>query len=151
MDVAPRLTTSLFGKGTVGKHAVVGERRWKTLRHCKQEDRRAITESVSSVSHIGLSANEDIFTGKAITMHNFWIHILMHKTSTRKVIVTSKRRGHRERGRERLSARKDQSGEENLKALAGCDRSDAAGPRDACSRSMCQQQTRSNTPCRAIL
>jgi hypothetical protein len=96
MDVAPRFTTSPFGKGTVGKHAVVGERRWKTLRHCKQEDRRAITESVSSVSHIGLSANEDIFTGKAITMHNFWIHILMHKTSTREV-NKQETRSHRER------------------------------------------------------
>jgi hypothetical protein len=71
-----------------GKHAVVGEtdEKAKFVRHSKQEDRRARTESVSSVSHIGQSGKSS--GGRCHFQSEgdlFGIHILVHKTSTRKV------------------------------------------------------------------
>ena len=57
MEVIFHLTRCPLGKESVGKHAVVGEtdEKAKFVRHSKQEDRWARTESVSSVSHIGQS------------------------------------------------------------------------------------------------
>jgi hypothetical protein len=106
MDVIFHLTRCPLGKESVGKHAVVGEtdEKAKFVRHSKQEDRRARTESVSSVSHIGQSGkssggrclaqrtvrhdfrsrvthwNEAYFQSEGVL---FGIHILVH--TTRKV------------------------------------------------------------------
>jgi hypothetical protein len=109
MDVIFHLTRCPLGKESVGKHAVVGEtdEKAKFVRHSKQEDRWARTESVSSVSHIGQSGKSS--GGRCLAqrtvrhdMHDFWrrvtrwndsyfqsegvlfgIHILVH--TTRKV------------------------------------------------------------------